>query len=187
MVDYIGASCTIPNNICSTVTPASSINMNKMGKMSFGHAVMAGSWRDWFGYLSTCRRTIRFERNMCSNCRRWPQPLLRCRAVTVYGARDFSMPRPIRLPENSGSAFITYALAYGVREHLLDRKRYLPVVKKAWAAFSLTFMKMGVSAASSQSAQLQESFHGHVKLCIRRRRLLACRLGDLQACETDAN
>jgi rhamnogalacturonyl hydrolase YesR len=37
-----------------------------------------------------------------------------------------------RLPENSGSAFITYALAYGVREHLLDRKRYLPVVKKAW-------------------------------------------------------
>jgi rhamnogalacturonyl hydrolase YesR len=37
-----------------------------------------------------------------------------------------------RLPENSGSAFITYALAYGVREHLLDRKRYLLVVEKAW-------------------------------------------------------
>jgi unsaturated rhamnogalacturonyl hydrolase len=36
------------------------------------------------------------------------------------------------LPENSGSAFIMYALAYGVRENLLDRKRYLPVVKKAW-------------------------------------------------------
>ena len=38
-----------------------------------------------------------------------------------------------QLPENSGSAFVTYALAYGVREHLLDRKRYLPVIKKAWA------------------------------------------------------
>jgi rhamnogalacturonyl hydrolase YesR len=37
------------------------------------------------------------------------------------------------LPENSGSAFITYALAYGVRERLLDRKRYLPIVKRAWA------------------------------------------------------
>jgi rhamnogalacturonyl hydrolase YesR len=37
------------------------------------------------------------------------------------------------LPENSGSAFITYALAYGVRENLLDRKRYLPVIQKAWA------------------------------------------------------
>ncbi len=38
-----------------------------------------------------------------------------------------------RLPENSGSAFITYALAYGVRNNILDRKRYLPRVKKAWA------------------------------------------------------
>jgi unsaturated rhamnogalacturonyl hydrolase len=38
-----------------------------------------------------------------------------------------------RLPENSGSAFISYALAYGVRDGLLDRKQYLPIVKKAWA------------------------------------------------------
>jgi unsaturated rhamnogalacturonyl hydrolase len=38
-----------------------------------------------------------------------------------------------QLPENSGSAFITYSLAYGIRENLLDRKRYLPVVRKAWA------------------------------------------------------
>jgi rhamnogalacturonyl hydrolase YesR len=37
-----------------------------------------------------------------------------------------------RLPENSGSAFTTYALAYGIKENILDRKRYLPVVKKAW-------------------------------------------------------
>jgi unsaturated rhamnogalacturonyl hydrolase len=38
-----------------------------------------------------------------------------------------------RLPENSGSAFIAYALAYGVREGFLDRKQYLPIVKRAWA------------------------------------------------------
>jgi unsaturated rhamnogalacturonyl hydrolase len=37
------------------------------------------------------------------------------------------------LPENSGSAFITYALAYGVKNNLLDRKQYLPIVKKGWA------------------------------------------------------
>jgi rhamnogalacturonyl hydrolase YesR len=42
-------------------------------------------------------------------------------------------PAAYPLPENSGSAFITYALAYGVTEHILDRKRYLPVVKRAWA------------------------------------------------------
>jgi unsaturated rhamnogalacturonyl hydrolase len=37
------------------------------------------------------------------------------------------------MPENSGSGFITYSLAYGVKEGLLDRKQYLPVVQKAWA------------------------------------------------------
>jgi len=37
------------------------------------------------------------------------------------------------LPEVSGSAFNTYALAWGVRTGLLGRKQYLPIVKKAWA------------------------------------------------------
>jgi unsaturated rhamnogalacturonyl hydrolase len=37
------------------------------------------------------------------------------------------------LPEVSGSAFITYAFAYGVKERILDREEYLPHVKKAWA------------------------------------------------------
>ena len=37
-----------------------------------------------------------------------------------------------QLPEISGSAFYTYALAYGVRTGLLDKKQYLPVVDQAW-------------------------------------------------------
>jgi rhamnogalacturonyl hydrolase YesR len=37
------------------------------------------------------------------------------------------------LPEVSGSAFLTYALAWGVNQRILDRKVYVPVVKKAWA------------------------------------------------------
>jgi len=37
------------------------------------------------------------------------------------------------LPEISGSAFITYALAYGVNEKILDKKTYAPAVEKAWA------------------------------------------------------
>ncbi len=36
-------------------------------------------------------------------------------------------------PEISGSAFITYALAYGVNEKILDRRTYWPAVHKAWA------------------------------------------------------
>ena len=37
------------------------------------------------------------------------------------------------LPEISGSAFITYAMAYGVNEGILDRATYWPAVQEAWA------------------------------------------------------
>ncbi len=37
------------------------------------------------------------------------------------------------LPENSGSAFYVYALAYGVETGVLDRATYLPVIEKGWA------------------------------------------------------
>ncbi len=37
------------------------------------------------------------------------------------------------LPEMSGSAFFTYALAAGVNEGWLDKKTFKPVVEKAWA------------------------------------------------------
>jgi unsaturated rhamnogalacturonyl hydrolase len=37
------------------------------------------------------------------------------------------------LPENSGSAFYVYALAYGVNNGILDRAKYLPVIEKGWA------------------------------------------------------
>jgi len=42
-------------------------------------------------------------------------------------------PASYPLPEMSGSAFITYALAYGVNHHLLPAAKYQPVVRKAWA------------------------------------------------------
>jgi rhamnogalacturonyl hydrolase YesR len=42
-------------------------------------------------------------------------------------------PDAYQLPEISGSAFITYAMAYGVNEGILDRPTYWPAVQKAWA------------------------------------------------------
>jgi len=42
-------------------------------------------------------------------------------------------PDSYDLPEVSGSAFFTYAIAYGINEHILDRKKYLPVVQHSWA------------------------------------------------------
>jgi rhamnogalacturonyl hydrolase YesR len=41
-------------------------------------------------------------------------------------------PASYDLPEVSGSAFFTYAIAYGIDEHILDSKQYLPVVQHAW-------------------------------------------------------
>ena len=41
-------------------------------------------------------------------------------------------PDAYELPEVSGSAFFTYAIAYGINEHILDRKTYQPVAEKAW-------------------------------------------------------
>jgi rhamnogalacturonyl hydrolase YesR len=35
-------------------------------------------------------------------------------------------------PEISGSAFFTYAMAWGIDSGLLDRRKYLPVVQKSW-------------------------------------------------------
>jgi rhamnogalacturonyl hydrolase YesR len=41
-------------------------------------------------------------------------------------------PQAYPLPENSGSAFYVYALAYGVNSGILDRTTYLPVIEKGW-------------------------------------------------------
>ncbi len=41
-------------------------------------------------------------------------------------------PEAHKAPEISGSAFFTFALAWGIDHHLLDRKKYMPVTVKAW-------------------------------------------------------
>jgi rhamnogalacturonyl hydrolase YesR len=42
-------------------------------------------------------------------------------------------PRAYPLPEASGSAFIAYALAWGVNQGILDRNTHAPAARKAWA------------------------------------------------------
>ena len=42
-------------------------------------------------------------------------------------------PQAYPLPEASGSAFIAYALAWGVNQGILDRNTYAPTARKAWA------------------------------------------------------
>jgi rhamnogalacturonyl hydrolase YesR len=42
-------------------------------------------------------------------------------------------PQHYPLPEISGSAFLTYGIAWGVNNGLLDRRTYGPVIERAWA------------------------------------------------------
>jgi rhamnogalacturonyl hydrolase YesR len=41
-------------------------------------------------------------------------------------------PDSYELPEVSGSAFVTFGIAYGINHHILDRAKYQPVVEKSW-------------------------------------------------------
>jgi unsaturated rhamnogalacturonyl hydrolase len=49
---------------------------------------------------------------------------------------DLTHPTKHANPETSGTGLITYALAYGINQRLLDRATYLPVVAKAWTALA---------------------------------------------------
>ena len=42
----------------------------------------------------------------------------------------------IPVKETSGTGFFCYAMAWGIRNGILDRETYLPVVKKAWTALT---------------------------------------------------
>ena len=41
-------------------------------------------------------------------------------------------PKSYDQPENSGTSFFVYGLAWGVNHHLLDRTKYLPVIAAGW-------------------------------------------------------
>lgn len=41
-----------------------------------------------------------------------------------------------RQAETSGSAFFVYGMAYGVNNRILDKKTFLPVIRKAWKALT---------------------------------------------------
>jgi unsaturated rhamnogalacturonyl hydrolase len=45
---------------------------------------------------------------------------------------DLLDPKDFPQPEVSGSALITFALAWGVNHNILDRAKYMPVITKAW-------------------------------------------------------
>jgi rhamnogalacturonyl hydrolase YesR len=45
--------------------------------------------------------------------------------------------------ESSGTGFHTYAMAWGISNKILDRRKYLPVVKKAWTSLNALVQEDG--------------------------------------------
>jgi rhamnogalacturonyl hydrolase YesR len=52
-------------------------------------------------------------------------------------------PREAPVPETSSTGFFCYALAWGVNNGLLERKTYLPVVRKAWRGLTASVREDG--------------------------------------------
>jgi rhamnogalacturonyl hydrolase YesR len=64
-------------------------------------------------------------------------------SVAKIQSKDDGLWRPSLLdenevphPETSGSAFFCYAMAWGVNNGILEKKKYLPAIKKAWTGLN---------------------------------------------------
>lgn len=62
------------------------------------------------------------------------ESLAACQGYDGFWRTSLLDPETYPDPESSGTAFFTYGLAWGIRNELLDREAYLPVVAKAWNA-----------------------------------------------------
>jgi hypothetical protein len=62
------------------------------------------------------------------------EKILTCQQPDGLWRASLLDPESYPLKETSGSSFYTYALAWGVNQGLLDRAKFEPAVRKAWAA-----------------------------------------------------
>jgi unsaturated rhamnogalacturonyl hydrolase len=56
---------------------------------------------------------------------------------------DLLNPAKYPMGETSGTAFFCYGIAWGINNGVLDKKTYLPVVQKAWAALTSAVQENG--------------------------------------------
>ena len=62
------------------------------------------------------------------------EKILTCQQLDGLWRASLLDPESYPLKETSGSSFYTHALAWGVNQGLLDRAKFEPAVRKAWAA-----------------------------------------------------
>ena len=92
-------------------------------------------------------------------------------------------PSAYPLPEISGSAFIAYAMAYGVNAGILDRATYWPAVEKAWAGMlkhvyadgRLGSIQPVGAAPGAFTERLRATCMGWARICWQGRKCIAAR------------
>jgi rhamnogalacturonyl hydrolase YesR len=61
------------------------------------------------------------------------EKLIACQQADGLWRSSLLDPNSYPIPETSGSGFNCYAMAWGVNQGLLDREKFDPVIRKAWA------------------------------------------------------
>ena len=95
-----------------------------------------GLCRHCRGYWNICPRTIRTASSSPPRCAPCPRPSRRARARDGFWRPNLADPEHVPVPESSGTGFFCYGMAWGIRNGVLDKETYLPVVKKAWTALA---------------------------------------------------
>ena len=60
------------------------------------------------------------------------EALKKCQQPEGYWTRSLLDPEFVPGPETSGTAFYTYGMLWGINNHYLNEKEYLPVAQKGW-------------------------------------------------------
>lgn len=75
---------------------------------------------------------------------RMASELIKRQSPDGFWRANLDDPDDIPNPESSGTAFFCFGYAWGIRHRLLDRRRYLPVVEKSYAALAAAVSPEGM-------------------------------------------
>jgi rhamnogalacturonyl hydrolase YesR len=70
--------------------------------------------------------------------------IARCQGSDGLWRPSLADPEHVPAKETSGTGFFCYGMSWGIRNGILDRDTYLPVVKKAWAGLAASLSPEGM-------------------------------------------
>jgi rhamnogalacturonyl hydrolase YesR len=99
--------------------------------------------------------------------RRMAAELIRRQGSDGFWRANLDDPDDVPNPESSGTGFFCFGLAWGIHHHLLDRRTYLPAVRKAYAALAAAVspdgkVQWGQQVDARPNPASKESTHEYV-------------------------